>query len=167
MNAKAKLNLGLFSLQANLKANYSSKKDSKATAESKYSVESTIDVAVKAGQESMPAGMAKVLELLGTALDVVDAKGELQVNATILSVGDNLVISYKNKEGLFDNSMLKIKKGDTDVAISDDDKKKDSVVLNLNAEKFKAGDVLEITAGENTVKVNVVKKETEDTKPQE
>ena len=167
VNAKAKLNLGLFSLQANLKANYSSKKDSKATAESKYSVESTIDVAVKAGQESMPAGMAKVLELLGTALDVVDAKGELQVNATILSVGDNLVVSYKNKEGLFDNSMLKIKKGDTDVAISDDDKKKDSVVLNLNAEKFKAGDVLEITAGENTVKVNVVKKETEDTKPQE
>ena len=167
VNAKAKLNLGLFSLQANLKANYSSKKDSKATAESKYSVESTIDVAVKAGQESMPAGMAKVLELLGTALDVVDAMGELQVNATILSVGDNLVISYKNKEGLFDNSLLKIKKGDTDVAISDDDKKKDSVVLNLNAEKFKAGDVLEITAGENTVKVNVVKKETEDTKPQE
>ena len=167
LDAKAKLNLGLFSLQANLKANYSSKKDSKATAESKYSVESTIDVAVKAGQESMPAGMAKVLELLGTALDVVDAKGELQVNATILSVGDNLVISYKNKEGLFDNSVLKVKKGDTDVTISDADKKKDSVVLNLNAEKFKAGDVLEITAGENTVKVNVVKKETEDTKPQE
>lgn len=167
VNAKAKLNLGLFSLQADLKANYSSKKDSKATAESKYSVESTIDVAVKAGQESMPAGMAKVLELLGSALDVVDAKGELQVNATVLSVGDNLVISYKNKEGLFDNSVLKVKKGDTDVTISDDDKKKDSVVLNLNAEKFKAGDVLEITAGENTVKVNVVKKETEDTKSQE
>jgi hypothetical protein len=167
LGAKAELNLGLFSMEANLKANYSSKKDSKATAESKYSVESTIDVAVKAGQESMPAGMAKVLELLGSALDVVDAKGELQVNATILNVGDNLVIAYKNKEGLFDNSVLKVKKGDTDVAISDDDKKKDSVVLNLNAEKFKAGDVLEITAGENTVKVNVVKKETEDTKPQE
>ena len=167
LGAKAELNLGLFSMEANLKANYSSKKDSKATAESKYSVESTIDVAVKAGQESMPAGMAKVLELLGSALDVVDAKGELQVNATVLSVGDNLVISYKNKEGLFDNSVLKVKKGDTDVTISDADKKKDSVVLNLNAEKFKAGDVLEITAGENTVKVNVVKKETEDTKSQE
>lgn len=167
LGAKAELNLGLFSMEANLKANYSSKKDSKATAESKYSVESTIDVAVKAGQEGMPAGMAKVLELLGSALDVVDAKGELQVNATILNVGDNLVIAYKNKEGLFDNSVLKVKKGDTDVAISDDDKKKDSVVLNLNAEKFKAGDVLEITAGENTVKVNVVKKETEDTKSQE
>ncbi len=167
LGAKAELNLGLFSMEANLKANYSSKKDSKATAESKYSVESTIDVAVKAGQEGMPAGMAKVLELLGSALDVVDAKGELQVNATILNVGDNLVIAYKNKEGLFENSVLKVKKGDTDVVISDADKKKDSVVLNLNAEKFKAGDVLEITAGENTVKVNVVKKETEDTKSQE
>ena len=167
LGAKAELNLGLFSMEANLKANYSSKKDSKATAESKYSVESTIDVAVKAGQEGMPAGMAKVLELLGSALDVVDAKGELQVNATILNVGDNLVIAYKNKEGLFDNSVLKVKNGDTDVTISDADKKKDSVVLNLNAEKFKAGDVLEITAGENTVKVNVVKKETEDTKSQE
>ena len=167
LGAKAELNLGLFSMEANLKANYSSKKDSKATAESKYSVESTIDVAVKAGQEGMPAGMAKVLELLGSALDVVDAKGELQVNATILNVGDNLVIAYKNKEGLFDNSVLKVKNGDTDVDISDADKKKDSVVLNLNAEKFKAGDVLKITAGENTVKVNVVKKETEDTKSQE
>ena len=167
LDAKAELNLGLFSMEANLKANYSSKKDSKATAESKYSVESTIDVAVKAGQEGMPAGMAKVLELLGSALDVVDAKGELQVNATILNVGDNLVIAYKNKEGLFDNSVLKVKNGDTDVDISDADKKKDSVVLNLNAEKFKAGDVLKITAGENTVKVNVVKKETEDTKSQE
>ena len=167
LGAKAELNLGLFSMEANLKANYSSKKDSKATAESKYSVESTIDVAVKAGQEGMPAGMAKVLELLGSALDVVDAKGELQVNATILNVGDNLVIAYKNKEGLFDNSVLKVKNGDADVDISDADKKKDSVVLNLNAEKFKAGDVLEITAGENTVKVNVVKKETEDTKSQE
>lgn len=119
LGAKAELNLGLFSMEANLKANYSSKKDSKATAESKYSVESTIDVAVKAGQEGMPAGMAKVLELLGSALDVVDAKGELQVNATILNVGDNLVIAYKNKEGLFDNSVLKVKKGDTDVVISD------------------------------------------------
>lgn len=42
--AKAKLDLFLFSVEAELKANYSSKKDSKATEESKYSVESTIDV---------------------------------------------------------------------------------------------------------------------------
>ena len=91
----------------------------------------------------------------------------MQVNATILNIGDNLIISYKNKEGLFDNSKLKVKKGDMDVTISDADKKKDVIVINLSEEKFKAGDVIEITAGENTVKVNVVKKEDEDAKPQE
>ena len=47
-----------------------SQKDSKATEESKYSVEYTMDIAVKAGQDSMPAGLAKVLELLGNSLDV-------------------------------------------------------------------------------------------------
>jgi ribosomal 50S subunit-recycling heat shock protein len=54
-----------------------------------------------------------------------------------------------------------------DVTISDADKKKDAVVINLSEDKFKAGDVLEITAGENTIKVNVVKKEDEEVKPKE
>lgn len=99
--AKGTLNLGIFKLSAELKANYSSKKDSKATEESKYSVESTIDVNVKAGQESMPAGLAKVLELLGNSLDVTDAKGELTASATELEGGDRLVITYKNANGLY------------------------------------------------------------------
>ncbi len=42
-----------------MNASYSSKKDSSATRDSKYSVEYTMDVAVHAGQDSMPAGMAK------------------------------------------------------------------------------------------------------------
>ena len=66
------LGFGPFKAKADFKANYSSKKDSKATEESKYSVESTIDVAVKAGQDSMPAGMAKILEILNTSLEVKD-----------------------------------------------------------------------------------------------
>lgn len=49
-----------------MNASYSSKKDSKATSDSKYSVEYTMDVAVKAGQDSMPAGLSKILELLAT-----------------------------------------------------------------------------------------------------
>ena len=102
VDAKAKLNLGLFSLEANLKANYSTKKDSKATEESKYSVESTIDVAVKAGQESMPAGMARVLEMLNGAVDTVDVKGELMVNSNELTTGDTLVVFYKSPDGLYD-----------------------------------------------------------------
>lgn len=46
----------------------SSKKDSKSTQNSNYSVESTIDINVSAHSESMPAGMAKVLEMLNQAI---------------------------------------------------------------------------------------------------
>ncbi len=72
MNGGVKL--GLFHVDAKLNANYSSKKDSKATAESKYCVEYTMDVAVKAGQDSMPAGLAKILEILGNSLHVSAVK---------------------------------------------------------------------------------------------
>ncbi len=98
----AGLQAGPFHMDAKLNANYSSKKDSKATEESKYSVEYTMDVAVKAGQDSMPAGLAKVLELLGNTLDVSDPKGTLEVNAQKLKAGDKLIVTYKNKEGLYD-----------------------------------------------------------------
>jgi len=98
----AGLKVGPFHMDAKLNANYSSKKDSKATEESKYSVEYTMDVAVKAGQDSMPAGLAKVLELLGNSLDVSDPKGMLEVNAQNLKVGDRLIVTYKNKDGVFD-----------------------------------------------------------------
>ena len=42
----------------------SSKKDSTATNTSKYSVEQTMDVSLHAVQDDMPAGLAKVLDLL-------------------------------------------------------------------------------------------------------
>lgn len=71
--------LGLFHVDAKLNANYSSKKDSKATAESKYCVEYTMDVAVKAGQDSMPAGLAKILEILGNSLHVSAVKADSAV----------------------------------------------------------------------------------------
>ena len=57
LDVKTKIGWGPFSVEAKMNANYSSKKDSKATQDSKYSVEYTMDVAVKAGQESMPAGL--------------------------------------------------------------------------------------------------------------
>lgn len=77
MNVGVKL--GLFHVDAKLNANYSSKKDSKATAESKYCVEYTMDVAVKAGQDSMPAGLAKILEILGNSLHVSAVKDDSAV----------------------------------------------------------------------------------------
>lgn len=69
-----KVGWGPFSVNLDMKANYSSKKDSKATQDSKYSVEYTMDIAVKAGQESMPAGLAKVLEILNNSLEIQEVK---------------------------------------------------------------------------------------------
>lgn len=51
-------------------AGVSTKRDSKATQQSQYSVEATIDVSVQAGQDSMPAGLAKVLEMLNQSIMV-------------------------------------------------------------------------------------------------
>ena len=54
--------------KVDVKTTYSNKKDSKATQESTYSIESTIDINVSARSESIPAGMAKVLEMLNQAI---------------------------------------------------------------------------------------------------
>ena len=56
--------------KAEFKASVSSKKDSTATNTSKYSVEQTMDVNVHAVQDDMPAGMAKVLEILTNAIQL-------------------------------------------------------------------------------------------------
>ncbi len=108
----AALNLGIFKVNADFHANYSSKKDSTATQESKYSVEYTMDVAVKAGQDSMPAGMAKVLELLGNSMDVCDPNGTLEVNALEFKGSPNetfmLIATYKNRDGIFEPDKIQI-----------------------------------------------------------
>ena len=147
--AKGTLNLGIFKLSAELKANYSSKKDSKATEESKYSVESTIDVNVKAGQESMPAGLAKVLELLGNSLDVTDAKGELTASATELMGGDRLVIAYKNANGLYEPKSISKPNG---LTIKED-------ATSYVVESLPDQDATyTFTAGENSITVKVKQK---------
>lgn len=133
LEATAGLKVGPFHMDAKFNANYSSKKDSKATEESKYSVEYTMDIAVKAGQDSMPAGLAKVLELLGNALDVSDPNGILEINASKFKTSDHLIATYKNKDGLFASEEIKLYDATgntekTDVALVKDG---DSVVLNL------------------------------------
>ena len=67
----AKLGWGSVSRDKSYSSSYASvstKKDSVATQNSQYSVEATIDVNVVAHQESMPAGMSKVLEMLNQAI---------------------------------------------------------------------------------------------------
>lgn len=145
---KATLNLFLFKLEADLKANYSSKKDSKATEESKYSVESTIDVAVKAGQESMPAGLAKVLEMLSNAMDVSDAKGTLEASALVLDSGDTLILTYKDRNGLFAPKEIVCTAGNATTKVADD---------NVVCEKMTAGKYT-FKAGDREVTVEVKEK---------
>lgn len=122
----AGLKVGPFHMDAKINANYSSKKDSKATEESKYSVEYTMDIAVKAGQDSMPAGLAKVLELLGNSLDVSDPNGTLEINANRLKQSDRLIATYKNKDGLYEPAAISVAEQQMEFR-----KDGDSVVLDL------------------------------------
>lgn len=103
MKAKTEFNALVASGSIELSASVSSKKDSTATRDSKYSVEYTMDVSVKAGQDDMPAGMAKVLEMLSTSIDSVDTKGELHVSDQVVSLasGGSTYISYKNNAGYY------------------------------------------------------------------
>lgn len=147
LGARTSLKFGPFSFSANLKANYSTKKDSKATEESKYSVESTIDVAVKAGQESMPAGMARVLEMLNGAVDTVDVKGELMVNSNELTTGDTLVVFYKSPDGLYDPAIVTETSGKLKFDVDGNSVK--CVLKDVAAGEYT------IKAGDAEVKVNV------------
>ena len=104
---------GMWGVKMSLKGGYSSKKDSRATQDSKYSVEYTMDVAVHAGQDSMPAGMAKVLEMLNNSISVVSPEGFLDVQHAIQDDGTvKLITSYKNREGLFDPEAITLRIGE-------------------------------------------------------
>lgn len=105
-----------------INSTFSTKRDSKSTQDSKFSVEATIDVAVHAGQESMPAGMAKILEMLGAAMDLCSPDGELSVNdTTFYTEKDNkgeyqevkVIAQYKTPEGLYDATNIKCDNGIT------------------------------------------------------
>ena len=153
-NLSAKVGWGPFSMKADMKASYSSKKDSKATQNSQYSVEYTMDVAVKAAQDNMPAGLAKVLELLGSSLDVSDPAGTLEVSDTnIVLSGDDkpaiLIATYKNPKGLLEPDAIKAKNGETEISGTVDN---DNMVFELTTPS-----TYTITAGDKTITVKVTK----------
>lgn len=67
-SARGSFGYGPFSVSFEASANYSSKKDSKASQQSAYSVEYTMNVHVEGGQADMPAGLATVLNILQSAV---------------------------------------------------------------------------------------------------
>ncbi len=100
---------------------FSSKKDSKATQDSKYSVETSMDVSIKVGPEDMPGGISKMLEILNDSIEVFNPNGELAVSAdkVKLSGGYALVsATYYDTEGNISPEMIKCSKvGEDDVTI--------------------------------------------------
>ena len=124
MKAKAGVNYLIASASVELSTSISSKKDSTATRDSKYSVEYTMDVNVKAGQDDMPAGMAKVLEVLSSSIDSTDTKGEMHASDQVVSLagGRSTYISYKNSEGYYmpeDIKLYEYKDSKTGSALTD------------------------------------------------
>jgi hypothetical protein len=63
-SVKAQASARYLFFKASIDASFSSKKDSESTRKSKYSVETTIDVHVHAVQDELPAGLAKMLNIL-------------------------------------------------------------------------------------------------------
>lgn len=81
-----------------ISAGYSSKKDSKASQESKYSVEYTMDVHVHASQAGIPQGMAEVLNILQDGISntpnesritVISLPNIITLAAGVDDIGDN------------------------------------------------------------------------------
>ncbi len=61
-------------VKASLEASISSKKDSESTKNSRYAVETTIDVHVHAVQDELPAGLAKMLNILTDTIETLEKK---------------------------------------------------------------------------------------------
>lgn len=90
-----KVGFGVFSLKTDFKANYSSKKDSKATEESRYSVEYTMTVHVAASQSAMPAGLAAILNILQSSITEASPEGSIVIDPE----GQNITASPSATEG--------------------------------------------------------------------
>lgn len=83
---------------------YSSKKDSGATRDSRYSVKTTMDISITASEGEMPRGIDRLLGVLDDSTEVIDPKGTLQVSADRISLVNNygvISVSYRNGKGAY------------------------------------------------------------------
>lgn len=83
---------------------YSSKKDSGATRDSRYSVETTMDISITASEGEMPRGIDRLLGVLDDSTEVIYPKGTLQVSADRISLVNNygvISVSYRNGKGAY------------------------------------------------------------------
>lgn len=86
------------------------------------------------------------MELLGNSLDVSDPKGTLEVNAQKLKVGDKLIATYKNKNGIFEPASITC----DSLTLTEDGDSMSTVVETEGTYTLTAGDrsvVIEVVAG--------------------
>lgn len=160
-NTKSQKRRGFFlnknKKETKINTSFSTKRDSKSTQDSKFSVEATIDVAVHAGQESMPAGMAKILEMLGAAMDLCSPDGELSVNDTTFYAEKDpndkgkyqkvkVIAQYKTPEGLYDPTFIKCDNGGGDGEVNTMDKTREFMLSPSDKEyTISSGDVQKVS----------------------
>jgi hypothetical protein len=77
--ARASAGFRFWGQRLDVSASFSSKKDSKASQDSKYSIEYTMDVHVLASQAGIPQGMAEVLNILQEGVSNVPSQTQLRI----------------------------------------------------------------------------------------
>lgn len=132
-----------------LSATISTKKDSKATRESKYSVEATMDVRIHAAQDDLPSGLLTMLEVLNNAHNTYDPDGELSVKPSeSLPLDSNgkavFMVSYLNEEGFYAPSSVSCEGAAIDIV--------NKTTARIT---FRQEGVFTITAGKQTAVVTV------------
>ncbi|MCF0199668.1 MAG: DUF2589 domain-containing protein [Bacteroidaceae bacterium] len=152
---------GYRSESASMRTSVSTKRDSASTRDSQFSIEATIDVEVHAEGGTLPAGMAKVLELLGSSMDMRNPDGELSVNQNTFVLTDTettamLVVQYKNAEGLYttDASEVKLLQNEADAGVPEADITRDKNAGVITYKLKAAGDYV-VKAGGQTEKITV------------
>ena len=112
-----------------------------------------MDVAVHASQDSMPAGMAKVLEMIGSAMDLCSADGELYVSGTLFEAKSgeevNVEVSYKTPGGLIDNKSLQVFERNTDTGANGETVQPSNKTRDSYFYKLKAGKSYVVSSSDN------------------
>jgi hypothetical protein len=97
---------------ASVSATYSTKPGSSAVRDSRYSVETTIDMTVTAGTTDPPAGITKIVEILDSSAEVINTNGELTLSSSELTLANGhalLSASYRDGKGTYRRDLIKCK----------------------------------------------------------
>lgn len=105
----------------------------------------------------MPAGMAKILEMLGAAMDLCSPDGELSVNDTTFYAEKDpndkgkyqkvkVIAQYKTPEGLYDPTFIKCDNGGGDGEVNTMDKTREFMLSPSDKEyTISCGDVQKVS----------------------